>query len=378
MTKHFFLVAGEASGDQHAAKLIGEIKQHDTNVRFSGIGGVAMQNAGVDILANLARYGVVGGTEVLMHLRVIIRTYRAAKNLLRTDPPDLLILVNYPSFNLRLAKFARKLGIKTLFYISPQVWAWKRWRIKTIRKTIDLMAVILPFEAAIYQQENVPVKYVGHPLTKQVKPSMSVAQAKQFFQLRPDDKVIGLLPGSRTGELKRLLPIICAAAAQLKQHHPECQFILPVASSLTPENIHEYLPQDMHEQVKIVQGHTYDVMHCCDAIIITSGTATLETALIGTPMVIIYKFSALSFAIAKRLIKVDYIGLCNLLARKAIVPELIQHQVTVERIVTEINKYLDDKAYAQKVRQQLQGVRDILATNEEEGNLAKLAVEMAQ
>ena len=150
------------------------------------------------------------------------------------------------------------------------------------------------------------------------------------------------------------MPIICAAAAQLKQHHPKCQFILPVASSLTPENIHEHLPQDMHEQVKIVQGHTYDVMHCCDAIIITSGTATLETALIGTPMVIIYKFSALSFAIAKRLIKVDYIGLCNLLARKAIVPELIQHQVTAERIVTEINKYLDDTAYAQKVRQQLQ------------------------
>lgn len=374
--KKIFIIAGEASGDQHAAKLVREIKQHYPEINFSGIGGSAMQAAGVNIITNLAQYGVFGGSEIIMHIGIIIRAYSAAKRSLIADRPDLLILIDYPGFNLRMAKFARKHGIKVLYYISPQIWAWKPWRIKAIRNTVNLMAVILPFEVEIYRKAKVPVKYVGHPLSQQVKPGMSAAQAKQFFSLNNTGKVIGLLPGSRISEIKRLLPVISAACEQLKQRYADCQFILPIASSLTPANIDKYLPAKVKPHIKIVQGHTYDVMNCCDAIIVTSGTATLETALIGTPMVIIYKLSSFSFALAKRLIKVDFIGLCNLLARKTIVPELIQDQTSVENIVAEIVKYLEKPDYAQSVRTELRSLHDILTADKTDATLSETVVSM--
>ena len=375
--KHIYIVAGEASGDQHAAKLVTEIKQLKPNIRFSGIGGKMMQSAGVDIISNLAQYGVVGIIEVLVHLRVIWRAFKMLKQKLKEQKPDLLILVDYPGFNLRLARYAKKQGIKILYYVSPQIWAWKQGRIKTIRNTVDLMAVTLPFEVDIYRQANVPVAFVGHPSVDTVKPSMSALQARKFFNLRADSIVIGILPGSRKNELKSLLPVMCATSKQLQQHYDNIEFILPVASSLTLDNIKKYLPENT-PQIKIVQDHAYDVMNCSNVVIVASGTATLETALIGTPMVIIYKLSPITYMLVKWLIDVKHIGLCNIIAGKTIVPELIQREVNPDNIIVEMRKYLDQPEYTKKIKAQLTNIKQSLNAYPDNAELAELVLQMIE
>lgn len=372
---HIFIIAGEASGDHHGAKLVREIHQLNPLVRFSGVGGIKMQAAGVTIYENLAKRGIFGVTEVFLHMRVILRTFKIVKEKLRQDTPDLVILIDYPGFNLRTAKYAKKLGLKILYYFSPQIWAWKPWRIKTIRKTVDLMVVTLPLEAKIYKKANVPVMLIRHPLTETVKPMMSSAQAREYFKVKQDGIVIGLLPGSRKSEIKRLLPTIYEAALKLEQSYGDIDFILPIASSFTEDDIKKYLPKK-HINLKIVQGHTYDVMNCSDTLIIASGTATLEAALIGTPMVIIYKLSSITYFIAKCLIKVQYIGLCNIVANKAIVPELIQTQANPKRISQEISKYLNDPNYKNKAKHELASINHILNANKNKDNLASVVLKM--
>ena len=374
--KRVMLVAGEASGDLHAAKLAAGVLARRNDVRFFGIGGTEMRKAGVDILIDSAELAVVGLFEVLAHRKVIFGALNQMRELLRSEPPDLLILTDYPDFNLRLAQTAKQLGIKVLYYISPQVWAWREGRVKTIRERIDMMAVVFPFEETFYQKHQVPVRYVGHPLNDEVRASAERDILLQEFGLKPANKTVGLFPGSRQSEIRRLLPIILESAAQLKQQHPELQFLLPIASTLSADDIKPYLDNYQALSITMVSDRSYDVMEACDAIITVSGTVTLEIALLGKPMVIINKLAWLSYHIIKRMFKLDYIGLCNIVANERLVPELIQHDAQAGKIYTEIEKMLYDEAYRNSIREKLSRIQSMLAQPPQQGDIVDLTLEM--
>jgi lipid-A-disaccharide synthase len=318
---------------------------------------------------------VVGLVEILSHFRVIYRAYSLLKKIIRTTPPDLLILIDYPEFNLRLAKVAKSAGVKVLYYISPQVWAWRVGRVKKIGRLVDMMAVVFPFEVPFYEREGVPVTFVGHSLVDTVKPSMERAEALDRFGLDPSRKTVGLFPGSRRGEIKNLMATIIDAAVILHREHPELQFILPLAPSLAKPDIDPYL-KTLPFEVKVVEGEVYDVMQVCDAIISVSGTVTLEAALMETPMVIIYRVSPLSYEIGKRLIRVDHIGLCNIVAGERIVKELIQDDADPGLIAAEVNRLLNDREYAGEMRTRLRQVRSRLGKGGGAANAARVVIGM--
>ncbi len=369
------IIAGEASGDQHSARLVKAVHNIDPTVEFFGIGGECMRKAGVDIRVDSAEMAVVGLVEIWAHRKVIFGALDQMREILKTDPPDLLFLTDYPEFNLRLAKIAKRQGIKVLFYISPQIWAWRQWRVKKIRKLVDMMAVIFPFELDFYHQHHVPVCFVGHPLADEVHASAERDSLCAEFGLDAQQPVVGLFPGSRQSEVKRLMPIIIETAKRLQQQNPQIQFLLPIASTLKRESFSPYIDADT-PAVTMLENRSYDIMAACDAIVTVSGTVTLEIALIGTPMVIINRISALSYFIAKRMVKVDHIGLCNIVAGKRIVPELIQYDAQPEKITDEIIKILTQPKYNQSIRNELQEVRAKLSSDGEVSNLAELTIEL--
>ncbi len=375
MTKRILIIAGETSGDQHAAKLILESHNIDPDILFFGIGGGKMREAGAEILVDCKNIAVVGAVEILQHINHIYYAWKKVREVLRQKPPDLVILIDYPKFNLHIAKLAKKAGIKVLYYISPQIWAWHQSRIKIIRQRVDKMLVIFPFEEEMYRQAGVPVEFVGHPLLGRVKPDMTPAQAREYLHIGHDGTIIGLLPGSRKGEIKRLLPTLLAAAQQLKKRYPNAIFVLPLALSLNRADLEPYL-KNVDIDIKIIPGHFYDVMQLCDAAIVTSGTATLETALLGIPMVIVYKTAASTYFLAKKFIKIPYIGLCNVVEGRFIVKELIQHEASPENITAEICKILEDKTYRSTMLSDLQEIKTKLGKGGGSAQAARAVIEL--
>lgn len=369
------IVAGEASGDLHGSNLVRAALRLDPSLSFFGIGGERMRAAGVDTLVDSSEMAVIGLVEVLAHFDVIARAFLKLRKILTSDPPDLLILIDYPDFNLLLARVARKAGVKVLYYISPQVWAWRVGRVKKIARLVDRMAVVFPFEVPFYESAGVPVTFVGHPLADIVRPTMSRSDALDAFGLDPARRTVGLFPGSRRGEVARLFPVIMESAALLKARYPDLQFILPLAPSLTMADIGPRLAAS-GLAVKVVRDNIYDVMQVCDAIVTVSGTVTLEIALMGTPMVVIYKVSPLTYEVGRRLIKVDHIGICNIVGEERVVPELIQHEASAERIAAEIGRYLDDGAYARQVRGKLGVVKEKLGAGGCSEKVAGIIAEM--
>ena len=371
------IVAGEASGDIYGADLAREASKLDPNLHFFGIGGARMREAGVDTLVDSADMAVVGLVEVLKHFDVISNAFLKLKKILLNDRPDLLILIDYPGFNMRLAKIAKKAGIKVLYYIRPQIWAWRQGRVKKIARLVDHMAVILPFEASFYEQAGVPVTFVGHPMLDMVNVGMDRNQAAVSFGLDPSKRIIGLFPGSRRNEIERLLPVIAASARHLKERFPDIQFILPLASTLQNDDITPQL-RDAGLDVTITRERIHDMIRACDAVISVSGTVTLEIALVGTPMVIIYKLSPLTYQLAKRLVKIDNIGLCNIVAGETMVQELIQDAASPERIAAEIERFLNDGSYAKRVQQKMLSIREKLGNGKASARVAQLAYNMME
>lgn len=370
------IIAGEASGDLHAAKLVSAIKAQQPEIEFFGIGGADMRAAGVQTLVDARDMAVVGLVEIWAHRKVIFGALRQMREILQRDPPDLLILVDYPEFNLRLAKTAKQLGLKVLYYISPQVWAWRQHRVKTIRKRVDHMAVVFPFEAEFYQRHNVPVTFVGHPLVDEVNASAPREVLRREFLLNSNQPVVGLFPGSRHSEIKRLLPIILQAAQALRGRIPDVQFLLPLAPTLTAADLAPHLQGHADLPIKIIHGRTYDVIAAADAIVTVSGTVTLEIALLGTPMVIINRVAALTYALVSRMIKIDYIGLCNIVAGKQIAPELIQQAATPANIAAELQHILTDDNYRTTMINELKLIESMLGKPGGITNTAKLALTM--
>ncbi len=371
------IVAGEASGDIYGADLVREALLLNPGLEFFGIGGNRMRKAGVLTLVDSADMAVMGLVEVLKHFAVISSAFFKLKDLLFKDPPDLLILIDYPGFNLRLAKVAKRAGVKVLYYISPKVWAWKAGRLKTIAATVNRMAVIFPFEVPLYEKAGVPVSFVGHPLLDLVNVNMRREEAAASFGLDPSRKIIGLFPGSRRSEIERILPVILAAAELLRQRIPGLQFVLPLASTLREDDILPHLKRAGLTAI-ITRQRIHDLIRACDAIISVSGTVTLEIALIGTPMVIIYKLAPITYQVAKRLVHVEHVGLCNIVAGKTIVRELLQDNADPEQIAAEVRTILGDVVYETTMRQKLASIQGKLGGGGASRNVAMLVDQLVE
>ena len=373
--RRVMIVAGEASGDLHGGNLVRAMRRIDPDIRFTGVGGKQMQRAGVELLADVADMAVVGLTEVVFRLRMILGVLRRLKALLKRDPPDLVILIDYPDFNLPLARTAKKCGVKVLYYISPQVWAWRKGRVKTIRQTVDRMVVILPFEEKFYRDAGIDVTFVGHPLLDEVRKKYERPEALKRFGLREEAVTIAVLPGSRRNEVASLLPEMLRACRILTERISPIQFILPIAGTLDPAFVRDIL-QPFPIRINVVPDEIYDVIAVADAAMVASGTATLETALLETPMVVLYKISGISYAVGRRVIRVDHISLVNLIAGRTVVPELIQAEANPERIAAEVGQIVTRREKAREMRAALAEIREKLGTPGASQRTAQIACGM--
>ena len=369
------IVAGEASGDLLAASVVYAIKANNPHYSVCGLGGSALAATGTEMLGDIADLAVMGIWEVLINYRKIKRVLSHLESELATRKPDLLILVDYVEFNLKLAKTAKQLGIKVLFFVSPQVWAWRQGRVKKIGSRIDMMAVLFPFEVKFYRQHNVPVSYVGHPMIERVKPKYSYEDGLKKFNVKPDHPVIGLFPGSRKSEIKYILPLMIETAERLKQQHPTAQFLLPVASNLSENTIRAHMGITKLD-INLISGHPYDVIQLCDVILTASGTANLEIALLGKPMVVLHRIAAFSYFIIIRLVTIKLYSLVNIFSDREIVKELIQKDATPENAVTEINRILDDSVYRQTMIGALADVKTQMGEGGAAENVARLAEQL--
>ena len=364
------LVAGEASGDIHGGDLIAALKHQAPQVEVFGVGGPALQAAGMQTLVDTATIAGMGLVEACDKLGALIRTYRQLKRILQTEPPDLLILIDFPEFNLRLAKVAKNAGVRVFYYISPQVWAWRKRRVQTIAKRVDRLAAIFPFESAFYAAHGCSVEFVGHPLVDRVRPTRSREDTFQQYGFDPARKLIALLPGSRSQEVRYLLAPMLGATTLLANAY---QFVVAAAPTLQAEDLHA---QTKATSVRVIQGDTYNLVHAADLAVVASGTATLETALLERPMVIVYRLAPLTYLLARLLVDVPFIGMPNLIAEHRVVPELIQGQVTPERIAAEARRLLTDAQAYSVAQEGLREVRRRLGSGGAAVRAAALVVEI--
>jgi len=357
--KKILMVAGEISGDLHGAHLMEAILRIDPEIQFFGVGGDRLEKTGMKILYHSQSLSVVGITEVLFKMGSIMKALRGLKQFLNQEKPDLAILIDFPDFNLRLAKIAHRRGIPVLYYISPQVWAWRPKRVHLIARCVKKMVVLFPFEIPFYEAVGVDVEWVGHPLLDIVRPTLPKEIAFEQFGLDPKRRTIALLPGSRIHEVKRLLPPLLSSAQLLQKEIPDLQFIIPLAPGI-PEAILSPWMRNISVPVKVVKGWTYDAMNISELLITASGTATLEAAILGKPMIVVYRVSFLSYWVGRGLIQVEHIGLVNLVAEREIAPELIQNEVSPQRIADEALRIMRDPILQRRMTEAMAGVRQSL------------------
>jgi lipid-A-disaccharide synthase len=368
------IVAGEASADLHGSNLVRAMKNLDSQLAFWGIGGRMMEEAGVKILVPSSDMAVVGLTEVFSRWRTIFKAYFQLKSILKHRRPDLVILIDYPDFNIPLARQAKRSNVPVLYYISPQVWAWRAGRMKKLARRVDRMAVILPFEEGYFRRKGMIVDYVGHPLLDAIPAGLNKREAVMHFGLEGRSPIIGLLPGSRKEEVVRLLPPMVEAVELLETRYPMLACLVPCASTISPELIESVTGQST-VSVKIIEGGIYRVLSACDFALVKSGTATLEAAIMGVPMVIVYHVSPISYWAARMAVKVPFIGLVNLVAGERVVPELIQKDMTPENLVREAVDILEDSHRREKMVKKLGEVREKLRKGASE-RTAQIALEM--
>jgi lipid-A-disaccharide synthase len=372
-----FIVAGEASADLHGSHLVTALKRLDPALTFWGIGGPRLEEAGVRILFRSSELAVVGLTEVFSRLATVTRAYLKLKALLRKDRPALLILMDYPDFNLRLARAAKRSRIPVLYYISPQVWAWRKGRVETIRRCVDRVAVILPFEKDFYRERGLHVEYVGHPLLEEIPAGLDGKEVRAELGLDRAAPVLALLPGSRKEEVTNLLPVMIEAAERIRSRHAGLKCLLPRASTI-PAELLAGLLQKSPVDIQVMEGDVYRVLKACDMALVASGTATLEAAILETPMVIVYRVSLLSYWIGRMVISVPFIGLVNLVAGEAVVPELIQNDVTPERLAQEAMDILEHDDKRTNMVRRLQALRETLGQERASESTARIALEMIE
>jgi lipid-A-disaccharide synthase len=371
------IVTGEASGDLHGAKLMSAITAQLPDTKFFGVGGKNMAAKGCEILIPGEELAVMGIVEIVGHLPVILNAFNKLKReFYGSNKPDALVLIDFPEFNLRLARQAKKAGIPVLYYVSPQVWAWRRGRVKKIAAVVDSLAAIFPFEPAFYDGQDILVKYVGHPLLDEFEEAGNCQNLRPRLQIAQNKKVVGLFPGSRHNELRYMLDTLVESAQLIFDKEPEAHFLVPVANTLSRADIQSRFPTELPVSfIESDDATIYDVASSCDTILTVSGTVTLQIALVGTPMAIFYKVSPLTYSIGKRLINVDHAGLANIVAGARIVPEFIQDMATPQNLADEALRVLSDSRYASDMRSALENVHTKLG---EPGCSARVAEMLLQ
>ncbi|MGI6637942.1 MAG: lipid-A-disaccharide synthase [Desulfobulbus sp.] len=375
------IVAGEASGDMHGAALVQAMRQLRPELHFCGMGGRELQAAGVELLYDAAKLAVVGAVEVLSHLGDILQARRALLRRMRAQAPKLLILIDYPDFNLLLASQAKKLGIPILYYISPQIWAWRKKRVHTIGRLADCVAVILPFEEQLYRDHGYRAVFVGHPLLDRVHPTLSRSQFMQKHQLAADNQLIGLLPGSRKKEIQALLPIFLATAATLCSQDPQQQrtFLIPQASTISRSLLEEHGLAAYQGRIdcRVISEDRYSMMAACDACLAASGTVTLELALLRVPSVVAYRVAAHTYWLGKLIIRsLPFFSLPNLIASREIVPELLQHNVTPQQLLLKLKQLLVEGPVRNTMQEGFSELRLLLGETGAAKRTAALALEI--
>ncbi|MDY0262062.1 lipid-A-disaccharide synthase [Syntrophotalea acetylenica] len=377
-TGRVMIVTGEASGDLHGAHLIEAAGHLDPGLQFFGVGGPCMARAGCEILLPGEELAVMGLVEVLGHLPTLWRAFRRLKKILHgPQRPDVLVLIDFAEFNLLLAAQAKKAGVPVVYYVSPQVWAWRRGRVRRIAAVVDRLAAIFPFEPELYKGLDIDVEYVGHPLLDAFEISSERCSYLRALGLDPDRPVIGLFPGSRKNELKYIATTILQSAVFLRRSFPDAQFLLPVASSFRRQDMQD-LVAPFGLPVTLTDGSIYDTIKACDAIITVSGTVTLQIALVGTPMAIVYKMAPLSYAIGKRLIRVPFIGLANIVAGRGVVKEFIQQQATPDQIAREIEAILTNPDYNDAMRAGLAAIQHRMGEGGCAARVARMVSELSR
>lgn len=354
----YYIIAGEASGDLHGSKLINAILKNDPDATIRAWGGDKMQEAGAAIIKHYRDLAFMGFAEVVSNISTILSNMKFCKKDICSFDPDVVIFIDYPGFNLPIAKFVKSKGYKTVYYISPQIWAWKEKRIHTIKKVIDKMMVILPFEKTFYEKWDYQVDYVGHPLIEiidQYQQSLDKNATSAALGLETGKKIIALLPGSRKQEIAKKLPIMLESSNDF----PDALFVVAQAPGIGDEFITSFT--DKYTNVKVIKNKTYDLLSVADAALVTSGTATLETALFRVPEIVCYKGSPISYAIAKQLIKVKYISLVNLIMDQIIVKELIQHELTATNIKHELSELLYNEDRKNKYKEDTNRLYELLS-----------------
>jgi lipid-A-disaccharide synthase len=349
--------AGEASGDMYAARLATALRAR-ADVRLFGMGGPHMREAGVDIIVDSADVALVGLLEVVHKMPALNRAWRRLLAETRRRKPPLAILTDFPGFHLHLSRALKHKGVRNVYFVCPQFWAWRPRRVNLVRRRFERGLCIFPFEVDFYCKRGVPVDWIGHPLVDQVHRTMSRAEFAQQHNLNAAKPIIALLPGSRPGELAQHMPVLIEAAAKLHAAAPERQFALALASGLAPDLVKPYLRAGV--PVSVVSGSTYDVLAAADVAVVSSGTATVEAALIGAPMVVIYRVAPLTAWIARRLVRTPYFAMVNLIAGQQIVPELIQDNFTPDRVAQEVERLLDSPEARDDMRHELSVVRERL------------------
>lgn len=361
MNKEVFISAGEPSGELYGAHLVRALRSVDADIRVSGMGGTKMREEGVRLIGEIT--GTFGLVEAISSLKRLRETMKSITSYLKEVRPSVVVLIDFPDFNFKVAKKAKSLGIPVLYYVSPQIWAWRSRRIHAMKKLCDRVAVILPFEEEIYQKEGIPVEFVGHPIMEDVE---KIKGSKEFLReemgLSPERGVLALLPGSRESELKRMLPLYRQVLSLFRQRYQAYQYILPLADGADEKRFSVEISELESQGVRIIRGNTSKAMYVSDFGLITSGTATLQAALLGLPMVVVYKVFPLTYLIGRMIVNVKHISLVNILAGEAVVKELIQWDASAENIMKELDRLILDDQYRNymlgvfsKIRQTYEG-----------------------
>jgi len=367
-------VATEASADLHAARALEELRRLRPDLKAFGMGGARLEAAGLELLHRAEEMSVMGLAEVIPKIPVILRILRNLVAAAEARRPRVALLVDSPDFNLRLAERLKRLGVKVVYYVSPTVWAWRPGRVKTIARVVDRMLCILPFEERFYQGTGVSARFVGHPFAERPPPG-TAAEYRERLALPPGRTTVALVPGSRRAELKRIFPAMLEAAERVRRLHPDVQFVVPVAPTLTEEALRPYLAAHQTLEVKLVRGQADAAVGASDAALVKSGTSVLEAALMLRPLVVVYKLSWITYLVARLLVKLTSFGLVNLLAGRTVVPELLQRQASPERMAEELEKLLSDRGAREA---QLEGLRQVRASLGEPGAPRRVAEEVAR
>lgn len=371
------IVAGEASGDAHGARLVRALREAvpGREFEFFGAAGHEMREAGVEAVVEADGLAVVGIPEIARAMRTFLKAFRELKKAALERKPDAVVLIDFPDFNLKLAKSLKNSGLRVVYYISPQLWAWRKYRKRTIRDKVDLLLAVLPFEKDWYAKQGIEnVEYVGNPLAREVRASISNDDFRRKHDFSPSDPLIALLPGSRHKELSRIFPVMLETAARMSERDAKLQFVIALASTRNEDEVKTAIRDAANKGIRIsanlriVKGETYNALNASDAAAVTSGTATLETGIIGTPMAIVYKTSVFNYKLLRPLITVDHFGLINLIAGKQVAAELIQDDFTPETLAAELKKILEPAANEQ-IRSELHEAAEKLG----EGGASKRA-----